>query len=282
MSASPNARPESHGMPCEQHVEERRAPPRTARALPPRRAGTRSTASRSRRSGRRAAARPRARRGRPARAAARGSARSGTRAITADSGSTQPSSSSTGTLPTGFFSYSQAGRSAQVDLDRVVRDALLGEHDPHPRAVRAAGGVEERERRPRSSPGSRASPSRARRPRARSRPRSPRGAPARGGSSAGRRGRAGDRADAGRVGAGQPRDDARVRGERDHVAGRQRPVVLGHREVLVDDAAGLEAGRSGRPASCSTPSASTTAPVRSESSVASRRSIDGSRSQTSS
>ena len=33
--------------------------------------------------------------------------------ITADSGSTQASSSRTGTFPTGFFSYSQAGRSAR-------------------------------------------------------------------------------------------------------------------------------------------------------------------------
>ena len=49
-------------------------------------------------------ARARARPDRPARAAARDSARSGTREITADSGSTQPSSSSTGTFPAGFFS----------------------------------------------------------------------------------------------------------------------------------------------------------------------------------
>ena len=49
-----------------------------------------------------------------------------------------------------------------------------------------------------------------------------------------------DPADRLRVGARQPRDDPRVRREPDDVAGRQRAVELGHREVLVDDPAVLE------------------------------------------
>ena len=38
----------------------------------------------------------------------------------------------------------------------------------------------------------------------------------------------------------QPRDDRRVRGEADDVAGRKRPVELGHRQVLVHDPPSLE------------------------------------------
>ena len=43
----------------------------------------------------------------------------------------------------------------------------------------------------------------------------------------------------GGLGAGEARDDRRVRAERDHVAGRQRAEVLRHRLVLVDHAAAL-------------------------------------------
>src|SRR5204862_4996814 len=42
------------------------------------------------------------------------------------------------------------------------------------------------------------------------------------------------------TGPGQPRDHRRVRAERDRVAGRQRLVVVGYGEVLVDDRASLE------------------------------------------
>jgi hypothetical protein len=51
---------------------------------------------------------------------------------------------------------------------------------------------------------------------------------------------AGDGADSLRVGAGEPRHQARVRAERDHLPGWQRPVVLRDREVFVDDAAALQ------------------------------------------
>ena len=43
-----------------------------------------------------------------------------------------------------------------------------------------------------------------------------------------------------RCGAREPRDDRRVRGERDHVAGRQGAVVLLHGEVLVHHAPAVE------------------------------------------
>ena len=43
-----------------------------------------------------------------------------------------------------------------------------------------------------------------------------------------------------RVGAGQPRHQPRVRAQGDDLAGRKRPVVLGHGEVLVDDTTALE------------------------------------------
>src|SRR5579862_1954174 len=43
-----------------------------------------------------------------------------------------------------------------------------------------------------------------------------------------------------RVGAGQARDDRRVRAERDHVAGRERAAVLRHRRILVDARAAIE------------------------------------------
>src|SRR5215210_3877106 len=44
---------------------------------------------------------------------------------------------------------------------------------------------------------------------------------------------------AGRRGAGQPRDEGRVRAEGGRVARRQRPEVLGHREVLIHHAAAI-------------------------------------------
>ena len=43
-----------------------------------------------------------------------------------------------------------------------------------------------------------------------------------------------------RIGAGQPREHRRVRGQPDHVSGRDGAVELGHGEVLVDDAAAVE------------------------------------------
>src|SRR5438094_2377306 len=42
------------------------------------------------------------------------------------------------------------------------------------------------------------------------------------------------------IGSGQPRDHRRVRAEGDRIAGRQRLVVLGYGEILVDDRAPLE------------------------------------------
>ena len=56
----------------------------------------------------------------------------------------------------------------------------------------------------------------------------------------GRSGRSGGRPDRVRVGAGQPRHQPGVRAESDDLAGRKRPVELGHGEVLVHDAAALE------------------------------------------
>jgi hypothetical protein len=47
-------------------------------------------------------------------------------------------------------------------------------------------------------------------------------------------------ANPGGVGAGQTCDDGRIGCERDHVARRQLPVILGNREVLVHQAASLE------------------------------------------
>ena len=115
-----------------------RAPPRSAPARPPRRAGARSTASRSRRSGRRAAA-----------PAARSPGSSGQQRrlgialvqVLGDHGRL-------GQDPTVLLEHRHlAGRVhlvqpggpvAQVDLDRLVRDPLLGEDDPGAGAVRAA------------------------------------------------------------------------------------------------------------------------------------------------
>ncbi len=53
-------------------------------------------------------------------------------------------SSSTGTRPRGGFSSIDPARAVtQVDLDRLVVDALLGERDPRTRAVRAASSVDQ-------------------------------------------------------------------------------------------------------------------------------------------
>jgi len=56
----------------------------------------------------------------------------------------------------------------------------------------------------------------------------------------GRAGGAGECAHRVGIGAGEAGHQARVRAKRDHLAGRQRPVVLGDREVLVHHATALE------------------------------------------
>ena len=181
--------------------------------------------------------------------------------ITADSGSTNPSSS-TGTRAARVQLVEPRGPVAQVDHDRLELEPLLGERDPHARAVRARRRVVQLHG---SSPIIRAICSYS---------------SAAGGSSAGRRRGAGDAPHLVAVGAGQPRDERRVRGERELVALRRaRRSRSAPRGTRRPSGRARRAG-SARRAACSSASATTTAPSRSDSSRAKRPCASRSRSST--
>ncbi len=140
--------------------------------------------------------------------------------ITSDSGRTKPSSR-TGTRPRRVQLEDPLRALVEVDLDALVLEPFLGERDAHAGAVRTARCVDQLH-------GS--SPIRFAICAYRS---------AAGGSSAGDAAVRAMRRTSSSVGAGEPRDERRVRLERELVAVRQRAVVRRDREVLVDHPAAL-------------------------------------------